>query len=289
MPEGDTVWLAARRLHQALAGHTLVRGELRVPAHATADLAGLDVLEVVSVGKHLLTRMSDGSTLHTHLRMDGAWHLYRAGDRWRGGPAWQVRAVLGTQESEAVGYRLGVVELLPRSREHEVVGHLGPDILGEDWDPAEALRRLLADPSRPVGVALLDQRVMAGLGNLYRTEICFVLGVTPWTPVGTLTDPARIPDLARRMLMVNRDRPEQVTTGSMRPDRRHWVFERRTCARCGSPVATARQGPATQERITYWCPVCQSGPVPGSDVAQGLDEVRPAGRRTSSGAARSRR
>lgn len=282
MPEGDTVWLAAHRMQRALGGQTLVHGELRVPAHATANLSGLDVIEVVSIGKHLLTRLSGGLSLHTHLRMDGAWHLYRVGERWRGGPAWQVRVVLGTTRWDAVGYRLGVVELLPRSREQDVVGHLGPDILGDDWDPAEAVRRLMADSSRSVGAALLDQRVMAGLGNLYRTEICFVLGVTPWTPVGTLTDPARVPDLARRMLMVNRDRPEQVTTGSARPDQRNWVFERRSCARCGGPVATARQGPVTQERITYWCPTCQTGPGPGPD------DVRTSARRTSTGAARSR-
>jgi endonuclease-8 len=191
--------------------------------------------------------------------------------------------VLATTDWQAVGYRLGVVELLPRSQEKEVVGHLGPDILGDDWDPDEALRRLLADPSRPLGTALLDQRVMAGLGNLYRTEICFVLGVTPWTPVGALADPARVPDLARRMLAVNRDRPEQVTTGSTRPDRRHWVFERRVCARCGGPVSRARQGPVTQERITYWCAGCQAGPEPAAE------DVTTTARRTSSGAARSRR
>jgi formamidopyrimidine-DNA glycosylase len=282
VPEGDTVWLTARRLHHALAGDSLVRGELRVPQHATADLAGFEVLEVVSRGKHLLTRLSEGVTLHTHLRMDGSWHLYRTSERWRGGPGWQVRAVLATTRWQAVGYRLSVVELLPTSREPDVVGHLGPDVLGDNWDPDEALRRLLADPGRPIGVTLLDQRVMAGLGNLYRTELCFLLGVTPWTEVGALVDPQRVPHLAHRLLMANRDRVEQVTTGSMRPDRQHWVFERRQCGRCGTPVARARQGSAPRDRLTYWCPACQSGPSPVPE------QIRRAGPRTSSGAARSR-
>jgi endonuclease VIII len=174
MPEGDTVWLAGRRLHDALAGDRLTRSDFRVPQLATTDLAGRTVTEVVSRGKHLLTRVDDDLTLHTHFRMDGTWHLYRPGDRWRGGPQWQVRVLLETAAWQAVGYRLPVVELLPRDREDDAVGHLGPDILGPDWDPAEAVRRLAAQPDREVGDALLDQRNLAGIGNLYKAESLFL-------------------------------------------------------------------------------------------------------------------
>jgi endonuclease VIII len=260
VPEGDTVWLTARRLHDALAGHTVVRGELRVPQHAIAEMAGLHVREVVSRGKHLLLRFDEGTTLHTHLRMDGAWHLYGAHERWRGGPSWQVRALLVTSTRAAVGYRLPVVQLLSTADEAGVVGHLGPDLLGDDWDEATALHRLTDDPRRPIGEALLDQRVMAGLGNLYRTELCFVLGVTPWTPIGDVATIARVPGLAHRLLVVNRDGPSQVTTGRSRRGDEHWVYRRRTCLRCATPVRRSMQGPATTERVTYWCPSCQHGP-----------------------------
>jgi endonuclease VIII len=269
VPEGDTVWLAGRRLNQALAGHTLVRSDFRVPRHATADLSGRTVLAVASRGKHLLTRFSGDTTLHTHFRMEGSWHLYRPGDPWKAGPAWQVRVVLATPEWEAVGYRLPVVELVPTSREPDIVGHLGPDLLGPDWDPGEATRRLLADPDRPVGEVLLDQRVMAGLGNLYRTEVCFLLGVTPWLRVGDLAEPAAVVRLAHRLLDANKETHDQVTTGDRRRGRRQWVFEQRQCQRCGSPVATAWQGSQPRARLTYWCPRCQSGPVPGRDRSPG--------------------
>ncbi|GAB2615551.1 Fpg/Nei family DNA glycosylase [Streptomyces capparidis] len=264
MPEGDTVWLTARRLHEALAGRTLTTADLRVPALATAGLAGRRVGEVVSRGKHLLTRFDGGLTLHSHLRMDGSWHVYRAGERWRGGPQWQIRAVLGDAERVAVGYRLPVLELLPTAEEERVVGHLGPDLLGPDWDAAEALRRLLADPARPVGEALLDQRVMAGIGNVYKSEVCFLRGVTPWTPVGDIPGPERVVELARRLLDANRNRTGHITTGDTRSGRRHWVYGQagRPCRRCGTRVVGAEQGAAPQARISFWCPCCQDGPAP---------------------------
>lgn len=176
MPEGDTVWLTTHRLHAALAGHSLVRADLRVPKLATVDLVGRRVLEVVPRGKHLMMRLEDGLTLHSHLQMDGSWHLYAPGERWRGGPSHQVRAILETAGRVAVGYRLPVLELLPTTGEGDVVGHLGPDLLGPDWDPARALERLAADPDRPVGEALLDQRNLAGIGNVYVAELCFLRG-----------------------------------------------------------------------------------------------------------------
>lgn len=188
MPEGDTVWLAGQRLHDALAGDVLVRSDLPVPSLATVDLAGQTVVEVVPRGKHLLTRLSGGLTLHTHFRMDGSWHLYRPGDRWTGGPQWQVRAVLETASWQAVGYRLPVVGLLASSDEDSVVGHLGPDVLGPDWDRDLAVERLLAEPDAEVGMALLDQRNLAGLGNLYRCEVLFLQGLTPWVRVADVRD-----------------------------------------------------------------------------------------------------
>ena len=263
MPEGDTVWLAARRLHDALAGRVLVRTDFRVPQHADADLRGRSVLEVVARGKHLLTRIEGGTTLHTHFRMDGTWHLYRPGDRWTGGPEWQVRAVLENPEWQAVGYRLPVVELLPTADEHRVVGHLGPDVLGPDWDPEEAVRRLEADPEREVGQALLDQRVLAGPGNLYRVEALFLEGTSPWARAAD-APLRRLVDRLHRLMRANRDHWKQSTTGSLRPGEDHWVFERqgRPCRRCGTRVLSAEQGPAPQQRLTYWCPHCQPGPAP---------------------------
>jgi endonuclease VIII len=262
MPEGDTVWLAARRLHDALSGQMLTTSDLRVPQLATVDLTGRTVIEVRSRGKHLLLRLeggATGTTLHTHLRMDGAWHLYRPGQRWHGGPAWQVRAVVGNPHWQAVGYRLPVVELLPTAEEARVVGHLGPDLLGADWDRAEAVRRLAAQPDRPIGEALLDQRNLAGIGNLYRAEVLFLRGVPPQAPVARAGDLGAMVDLAHHLLRANRDHPEQVTTGDSRRGRQHWVFERQgaPCRRCGTLIRRSGQGPAGQERITYWCPSCQ--------------------------------
>jgi endonuclease VIII len=264
VPEGDTVWLAGKRLHDALAGQVLVRSDFRVPSLATTDLSGRRVLEVVPRGKHLLTRVEGGLTLHTHFRMDGSWHLYRPGDRWTGGPEWQVRAVLETATWQAVGYRLPVVELLETDDEDAVVGHLGPDVLGPGWDAGEAVRRLLDAPDAEIGMALLDQRNLAGLGNLYRCEVLFVRGLTPWVRVADVPDLPALVEKGRRLMLANRDRWEQSTTGSLRYGEMHWVFERsgRPCRRCGTRIAAAEQGAAPFARLTYWCPRCQLGPAP---------------------------
>jgi len=264
VPEGDTVWLASKRMHDALAGRVLTRFDLRIPRHATADLTGRPVTEVVARGKHMLTRIRGGITLHTHFRLDGSWHLQRPGARWRGGPAHQVRAVLANAEWEAVGYRLHDIRLLPTAEEDTLVGHLGPDVLGPDWDPAEAARRITADPDRAVGDVLLDQRVLAGVGNLYKAETLFLTGLSPWTPVGEVPDVPKVVATAYRLLRANRDHPEQSTTGSLRRDETHWVYGRagRPCRRCGTRIQLGEQGPpgrAEYARVTYWCPRCQPG------------------------------
>ncbi|WAL98242.1 Fpg/Nei family DNA glycosylase [Streptomyces sp. Je 1-369] len=266
MPEGDTIYQACRRLHAALAGHTITRSDLRVPKLATVDLTGRAVLDVTPRGKHLLTRIEGGLTLHSHLRMDGSWQLYAPGERWRGGPGHQIRAILGTAERTAVGYRLPVLELLRTADEDKAVGHLGPDLLGPDWDPERALNNILAVPDRALGEALLDQRNLAGIGNVFKSDICFILGVTPWLPVGELSEEtaAHVPGIAKKLLDANRNQPNRTTTGRDRPGQRLFVYGRasRPCWRCRTPIRRAQQGDGSRDRPTYWCPTCQQGPTP---------------------------
>ncbi|WP_037682264.1 Fpg/Nei family DNA glycosylase [Streptomyces griseus] len=272
MPEGDTVWQTAKRLHGALAGKVLTRSDLRVPKYATADLTGRAVLDVTPRGKHLLTRIEGGLTLHSHLRMDGSWKVYAADQRWSGGPGHQIRVILGNTDRTAVGYRLPVLELLRTTEEDRVVGHLGPDLLGPDWNPELALANLLTDPARPLGEALLDQRNLAGIGNVYKSELCFLLGATPWLPVGDLPADrtAKLPALAKKLLEANRDRPIRATTGLRGQDLFVYGRARRPCLRCRTPIRVADQGDGSRERPTYWCWACQTGPAPapGSPAAQ---------------------
>jgi len=260
MPEGDTIHLLAATLDDALAGQRLLATDFRVPRFATSDLAGQSVTAVAARGKHLLLRTDAGVTLHSHLKMEGAWQLYRPAERWRG-PDFQVRAVLRTEPWVAVGSRLGICELLPTNREHEVVGHLGPDVLGPDWDLAVAARRLRADPGRAIGTALLDQRAIAGPGNIWKCELCFLRGVDPWTPVGQVADLEGMLALLKRMMEANRTIGRQVTTGDPRPGRSHWVAERagKPCRRCATPIRKTLQEGYGGDRVTWWCPTCQQG------------------------------
>jgi len=258
MPEGDNIYRLASRLHERLAGERLVKTDFRVPSLAGADLSGHVLERVDARGKHILMRVDDGSTIHSHLKMDGDWQVVPTGRRPRG--KWhEVRVVLVTQPWTAVGSLLGILEIWPTSREQERLGHLGPDVLGPDWDPAEALRLLTAEPSRPIGDALIDQRVMAGPGNVYRSEVCFLRGVDPRTPVGSVRDPSAMVTLMQRMVFANRSRAERVTTGSTRDGQRLWVYGRagEPCRRCGTPIERIVQGSELEERVAYLCPSCQ--------------------------------
>ncbi len=257
MPEGDVVWRTARQLDQALAGRVLKRSDFRVPRFATTDLTGQVVTGTVARGKHLLTRVDGGLTIHTHLRMDGSWRIRPASDY---GPRdHRIRLILGNDEQQALGYLLGVVEVLPTKDEERVVGHLGPDLLGPDWDAAEAVRRLRGDPSREIGEALLDQRNLAGVGNFFLTEMLFLRGVSPWRSVGQVEDLNALVELGRRLLDANKTRIDQVTTGDRAPGRRTWTYGRagQPCRRCGTRVRRAEQGLTGEERVRFWCPACQ--------------------------------
>ncbi|OLF16278.1 DNA-formamidopyrimidine glycosylase family protein [Actinophytocola xanthii] len=262
MPEGDTVYATAQRLASALGGAVLRRAELRHPRLATADLTGRVFEGARPVGKHLFLRFGGDISLHCHLGMDGSWRIHTR----RPPISHRTRAVLATSDKYALGNLLLEMALVRTPEEHRLVDHLGPDLLDPDWSDehhARAVRGLTADPERELGDALLDQRLMAGVGNVFKVEMCFLLGVSPWVPVSAV-DPDRTVDLARRLLLRNALRPVRNTTGDPRRGRETWVYgrQREGCLRCGGRVRKADQGPRARERITYYCPHCQPGPAP---------------------------
>jgi endonuclease-8 len=252
MPEGDTVWLTAANLRDGLVGKALTRCDVRVPRFAAADLIGHTVDEVLSRGKHLFIRVGPAS-IHSHLKMDGSWRIsadrrVRENDR-------RVRIILEAGDVQAAGLELGQLEILDRDDDMSAVAHLGPDLLGADWDPETAAANLTADPDRPVAAALLDQRVMAGVGNVYCNELCFVFGLLPTAPLARVADPARLVSRAHDMMMANRSRWNRTTTGDRRHGGELWVYGRtgKPCRRCGTLIESDADG----ERVSYWCPRCQ--------------------------------
>ncbi|HEY8699647.1 MAG TPA: DNA-formamidopyrimidine glycosylase family protein [Arthrobacter sp.] len=272
MPEGDSVWRAARQLHQALSGQQLTASHFRVPRFATLNLAGWTVDEVVARGKHLLIRVHGPDdqklTIHSHLKMEGTWQVYPPGGRWRK-PGFTARCVLRTAAAEAVGFSLGIVEVVRTVDEDSVVGHLGPDLLGPDWDPAEAERRIRAAPDLPLGLALLDQRNLAGVGNIYRCEACFLSGVHPASPVSAVPDLGTVVADAKQLLEANLGPGRRVTmlspsgmpVGRMPGRAGYWVYRRehQPCLRCGTPIRRGLLGKPNgeEERDIYFCPQCQ--------------------------------
>lgn len=255
MPEGDIVWFTARRLHAALVGRALIRSDFRVPRLATADLSGDTVTEALARGKHLLIRTRSSLTIHTHLRMEGSWRVTPAAEPVR--DSHRIRLVLTNEEWRATGYQLGIVELVRTRDEVRITGHLGPDLLGPDWDADEAVRRLSSAPERAIGEALLDQRNLAGIGNVYAAELLFLRGIDPWRPVGSISadDLTALANLGHQLLDENKARFGHVTTGDSRPGKQNWVYGRagRPCRRCGTAVSKRDQGPAGEERTRFWC------------------------------------
>lgn len=250
MPEGDTVWHTATLLHDALAGRVLTGCDIRVPRFAAVDLTGETVDEVISRGKHLFVRAGSAS-IRAHLKMEGSWRVTRGAVR----SDHRVRIVLRAGEASAVGVDLGELEVLDRSRDTDAVAHLGPDLLGADWDAQVACANLIAAPERGLAETLLDQRVLAGIGNVYANELCFLSGHLPSAPVADVAQPLRLMRRAREMLWANRARWARCTTGNTRHGERLWVYGRAglPCRRCGTVI---RSDSATT-RITFWCPNCQ--------------------------------
>ncbi|WP_342372224.1 hypothetical protein PCC79_14390 [Propioniciclava soli] len=290
MPEGDAVWRTARRLHDALAGDALVLSDVRWPSLATADLRGWTTVEVIPRGKHILHRLRSPQgatwTLHSHLRMDGTWRVAPA--RAKRPTGHRVRVLLGTTRVTAAGSSLGMLDLVPTGEERRLVGHLGPDLLGPDWDAARAVANLRADGG-PLGPALLDQRHLAGIGTLWAAESLFAERRHPLTPVAELTDAdllalverARV--LMERSLVTGRGSEQngpRAPVGGERyrpsPDRQgagetFHAFARvgRPCHRCGTPIAQLDAGPRAQERGFSFCPACQPDKDRGGQVTLG--------------------
>jgi endonuclease-8 len=270
MPEGDTIHHAARRVGAALVGSEIRSIETPQPRHA-ADrwperLAGRAVRSVDAHGKHLFVRFSGGLTLHSHLRMGGAWGVYPRGGRWHRSPrrAWLV---IRTDEHDVVQFDGPVLELMTdaRTRFDRRLAQLGPDLLDPRFDEARYLRRLREDdPTRRVGEALLDQRNVAGIGNIWKNEGCFIAGVDPWRRVRELTDEQALALVRgiRPLMAASAQRGgRRITTfdgPAERNEWRTWVHERAglPCRRCGAPIAARGQG--DDNRTTFWCPACQS-------------------------------
>lgn len=270
MPEGDSVWRTARKLHRALAGQPLTGAELRVPAHSTADLAGRRTIEVVPRGKHLLHRIEGGLTLHSHLRMDGAWLVQPVARRHFHAGRHTVRALLWTGRIVAVGDALGMLDLVATARESRVVGHLGPDLLDPGFETELALANVRADPDRPLVEACLDQRNVAGMGTIFTSEPMFLHGINPWTPVGQL-DPDLLAELlatTRRLLVLSCRLGRTTVTGRVETTGTDgWVFARvgLPCKRCGGTIRLASVGPPPNQRVICYCPACQGGLAPTDD------------------------
>jgi endonuclease VIII len=286
VPEGDTIYRAARTLHHALAGQTVTRFQTELAPLAQLDraepIAGRTVERVEAAGKHVLMTFSpstpgppplaaDTLILRTHMRMNGSWHIYRPGEPWRM-PARAMRILIETSEWVAVAFNVYVAEFIrveDRSR-HRPLAALGPDLLG-DFDADRAMARIREQGGRPLHDVLLDQRVMAGLGNVYKSEVLFLSRLHPDTPADRVGEPAwrELMRLAQSLLKANvSDGTMQIvtyrglrrTTGRMNPEDRVWVYSRggQPCRKCGTPIASRRDGDAA--RVTYWCPTCQTLP-----------------------------
>lgn len=271
MPEGDSIYQLSRRL-QFLIGREVTATSIRVPKFALADFTGATTDRIWPYGKHLFMQFGR-EILHTHLKMEGNWAIHLKGDKWTK-PGHTARVVLNFSGAphprpiEIVGHQLGFVRVFPTEAYHEHIAHLGPDVLADNWEnhgKQEAFRRLLLRPDRPIGTALLDQRNLAGIGNEYRAEICFVYGCHPATKVEKV-DVDRILDLARELMWANRLSPLRVTTGVRRVGESTYVFGRNNqpCRRCGRLISKGFLGGAEffgdeseAERVIWWCENCQ--------------------------------
>jgi endonuclease-8 len=274
MPEGDSIFRAARSMHRVLAGHVVTRFET---AYAHLDrvnvdtpIAGRTIERIESAGKHHLIVFSGDLILRTHMRMNGSWHLYRHGERWWRGPQ-AMRVRIDTADWVAVAFNVPVAEFVTPQQlaTTDPVAKLGPDLLGREFDRDEAVRRLIASAHQPIAMSLLDQRLVAGIGNVYKSEVLFLSGVNPFTAAGAVPQETleRMMDLARGLLrdnVIDGSSPRiqtyrnlRMTNRASEHDESLWVYGRsgKPCRKCGTAIEMKRMG--IEARSTYWCPRCQ--------------------------------
>jgi len=245
VPEGDTILRTAQTLHRALAGKVVTRFETVLPKLERVTIEWRTIERVVAAGKHLIIEFEGGVHLHTHMRMNGSWHIYRAGQRWWR-PRRDMRLVIETADYVAVGFNIPVADF-------DAVPELGPDLLGAEFDAAEALRRVKEQGGEEIANVLLNQRVMAGAGNIWKSEALFRSGVDPFTRVRDLDDATlrRVIANARKLLRAS---------ANGRVERMVYSRGGRPCRKCGTRIAHRAQGP--DARLTYWCSRCQSSVQP---------------------------
>ena len=267
MPEGDTIFRAARTLNEALAGRTVTRFESMFPHLSRVDdqtpLAGRTIDRVVAAGKHLIIDFSGGLHLRTHMRMNGSWHIYRSGERWKR-PRSDMRIVVATDAFVAVGFNVPVAEFLDdRGLERQQdLRKIGPDLSAESFDENEAIRRIRERADSEIAGVLLNQHVVAGIGNVFKSEILFLSKVNPFEKVAAIDDDTitEIVRTSRRLLLMNvapNADPGRTTRVALNKGEKLWVYSRGgdPCRRCGTPISYQKQG--IDARGTYWCPSCQ--------------------------------
>ena len=269
MPEGDTIFRAARTLQRALGGQLVTAFETQLSQLAVIDrrapIAGRTVTEVTARGKHLLMSFTGDLVLRTHMRMHGSWHIYRPGERWRARRG-DARLVVTTAAWVAVAFNVTDAEFLTAAAlsRHPRLSALGPDLLSASFDPAEARRRLRETTARHIAEAILRQQSMAGLGNVFKSEVLFLCGVHPFTPVTDVADDALECLIARGRQLIQLNVQEGTlidgrgrnTTGRLSPAERQWVYGRggQPCLKCATTIESRNE---TDGRRTYWCPRCQ--------------------------------
>jgi endonuclease-8 len=273
VPEGDTIFQTAAALRPLLVGQRILRANARSPGPQIQRIVGARVVSIEPIGKHMLMRFDNGLTLHTHLRMGGTWHRYAPGERWRMAE-WKARVVLEVAEHVVVCFNAPVAELMDDRavKLHPALRSLGPDLLSSSFSAEEAFSRLRSCTAMQIAEALADQRVMAGVGNVFKSEILFIESVNPWAPVATLDD-TRLHAMiatAQRLLVENATpgRPHRVTTrGDPTVRGSAYVYGRQhqPCPRCGTAIRVDRQG--TLNRPTYWCPHCQPATSPAPSTS----------------------
>ena len=276
MPEGDSIFRAARTLDRALAGRTVISFETVLPAldriHQDRPVTGRTVERVWSQGKHLLVGFSGDLVLRTHMRMNGSWHIYRPGEQWHR-PRGDMRIAIGTDAFVAVAFNVPVAVFLegPAVARDRTLAALGPDLLGSDFQVEDAVARLRDRGAMTIADALLDQRALAGIGNIFKSEICFMCRVDPFARVSALDDDTlvQLVTTAQRLLRDNVTpgsggittyRSLRQATRRARAEDRTWVYGRggKACRRCGAPIQSMKQG--LDARTTYWCAKCQGVP-----------------------------